>query len=149
MKPPEDKQVKQGNKPTKLEPKAPKLDARPGKVSLPTIDRLRRDEDLDDLDESFDDDDDGFGLEPLPVGPPAADAKPNPVELPAPINPEGGRKQSVEMHRNLFCAHYDECLDEAVKRGWNSFTCLRCAFYHTGKDEAGGVERFATQRRMS
>lgn len=75
------------------------------------------------------------------------DATPNPVELPAPINPEGGRKQSVEMHRNLFCVHYDACLDEAVKRAWNSFTCVRCAFYHTGSEEEDGVQRFATQRR--
>jgi len=75
---------------------------------------------------------------------------PNPVELPTPINPEGARKQSVETHRNLFCQHYDECLDEAVKRGWNSFTCVRCTFYRTtapGGDS--GVERFATQRRVS
>ncbi len=80
---------------------------------------------------------------------PVPEAVPNPVELPAPINPEGGRKQSVEFHRNLFCPHYDECLDEAVKRGWNSFTCLRCSFYHEGREETqdGGVVRFATQRK--
>lgn len=72
---------------------------------------------------------------------------PNPVELPAPINPEGGLRQSVESHRNLFCANYDGCLDEAVKRGWNSFTCVRCALYKTTEEEEDGLERLATQRR--
>ena len=103
-------------------------------------------DDLDDLDLS--DDNPEFEM-PIADGPPPPDAKPNPVALPAPINPEGG-KQSVELHRNLFCIHYDGCLDEAVKAGWNSFTCLRCAFYHSGrKVEEGGVERFATQRRAT
>lgn len=92
--------------------------------------------------------DEDFVLAPATA--PAADARPNPVELPAPINPEGGRKQSVEMHRNLFCLHYDNCLDEAVKRGWNSFSCVRCHHYGVPKEEEkGGVERFATQRRAS
>lgn len=78
---------------------------------------------------------------------PVPEARPNPVELPAPINPEGGRKQSVELHRNLFCSYYDGCLDEAVKKSWNSFTCIRCTFYHDGREPEEGVERFATQRR--
>lgn len=75
--------------------------------------------------------------------------RPNPVELPSPINPEGGRKQSVETHRNLFCGHYDSCLDEAVKHGWNSFTCVRCTFYQAAEEETAGVDRFATQRKAS
>ena len=84
----------------------------------------------------------------LPI--PEMEGRPNPVELQSPINPEGGRKQSVESHRNLFCGHYDACLDEAVKHGWNSFTCVRCSFYRASEEETeGGVERFATQRRAS
>ncbi len=74
-------------------------------------------------------------------------SKPTPTELTAPINPDGGRAQSVESHRNLFCSHYDGCLDEAVKRGWNSWTCTRCPLYKlTGKAD-GGLESYATQRR--
>ena len=45
-------------------------------------------------------------------------AKPMPTELTTPINLEGNRKMSVEAHRNLFCTAYDDCLNEAVKRGW-------------------------------
>jgi len=56
-------------------------------------------------------------------------AKPFPTEMTTPINLEGNKKMSVEAHRNLFCTAYDECLNEAVKRGWNSFTCVRCPNY--------------------
>lgn len=87
---------------------------------------------------------DEFGLPPGPV---STERVPNPVELPAPINAESGLRQSVEAHRNLFCAHYDGCLDNAVKSGWNSFSCTRCAFYETTEEEKDGLERLATQRR--
>jgi len=131
-----------------LPPKPPKPEAKPrsASASKPSF----RDDDLDDLDDAMFEDAD-LDIEPIArtPGAPPPDAKPNPVELPAPINPEGGRKQSVEMHRNLFCVHYDHCLDEAVKKSWNSFTCVRCAFYHTGNEEVGSVERFATQRRQT
>lgn len=79
-------------------------------------------------------------------------SKPYPIELPAPINPEaglGGKGGGVEFHRNLFCAHYDDCLDEAVKRGWNSFSCSRCPLYDQPGEYEGGVESFATQRRWA
>ena len=148
MKPPDDKM----KHPTKPSPAGHRPGPEGRSFKAPAIpsafDQSRLDDDLDDLDDALDFDADGVPFEPAPVITPSADATPNPVELPAPINPEGGKKQSVEMHRNLFCAHYDACLDEAVKRGWNSFTCLRCAFYHTGRED-GSVERFATQRRLS
>src|SRR5436189_272518 len=44
--------------------------------------------------------------------------KPFPTDLPQTINPEAGPKRAgVETHRNLNCHHYDNCLDEAVRRG--------------------------------
>ena len=73
-----------------------------------------------------------------------------PIELTIPIDLEGSRKLSVEAHRNLFCSAYDECLDEAVKRGWNSFTCVRCpnfAIATVSPDHS--IEAFATQRRSA
>lgn len=133
--------VKQGRKPQKPEMKPLKAE---GKPSRPQTARFV---DRDDDDLEMRDLGDDFQLAEPTSAPP--DAKPNPVELPAPINPEGGRKQSVETHRNLFCVHYDSCLDEAVKRGWNSFTCIRCSFYRQTEAEGGGVERFATQRKLS
>jgi len=83
--------------------------------------------------------------------------KPFPTELQATINPEpSGKHSSVEFQRNLFCGHYDDCLDEAVKKGWNSFTCVRCPLYavaegaNMAKDEVRkGIEIYATQRRLA
>jgi hypothetical protein len=70
--------------------------------------------------------------------------KPCPSELTAPINPDRG----VEGHRNLFCTFYDACLDEAVKKGWNSWTCTRCALHALQPEVEGGLESYATQRRL-
>ena len=80
--------------------------------------------------------------------------KPFPTELQSTINPEpSGKHAGVENQRNLFCTHYDECLDEAVKKGWNSFTCVRCPLYSltaaTDKTNKQGIETYATQRRMA
>ena len=76
--------------------------------------------------------------------------KPNPTELEAAINPEAhGRRQSVESHRRLFCCHYDDCLDEAVSRGWNSWTCSQCPLNAMSPKVEGGLEGYATQRRTA
>jgi hypothetical protein len=72
-------------------------------------------------------------------------AKTTPAELTAPINPDRG----VEGHRNLFCPHYDGCLDEAVKKGWNSWTCTRCTLFAMQPQIDGGLESYATQRRLA
>ena len=72
-------------------------------------------------------------------------AEPSPTELAAPINPDRG----VEGHRNLFCSYYDGCLDEAVKKGWNSWSCTRCGLFAAQADVAGGLESYATQRRLA
>jgi hypothetical protein len=87
--------------------------------------------------------------------------KPFPTELQSTINPEpAGKHTSVEFQRNLFCSHYDDCLDEAVKKGWNSFTCVRCACNVVAEDPKNtkqssptkgpgkGIEMYATQRRL-
>jgi hypothetical protein len=77
-------------------------------------------------------------------------AKPVPTELTTPINLEGSRKMSVEAHRNLFCSEYDACLNEAVKRGWNSFTCVRCPNYAIpAVSPDNSIEAYATQRKSA
>jgi|SRR5512139_3890257 hypothetical protein len=72
-------------------------------------------------------------------------SKPTPAELNAPINPERG----VEGHRNLFCGNYDSCLDEAVKRAWNSWTCTRCTLFAIQPQIESSIENYATQRRLA
>jgi hypothetical protein len=71
-------------------------------------------------------------------------AKPCPTELTAPINPDRG----VEGHRNLFCSYYDACLDEAVKKSWNSWTCTHCRLFAMQPEVDVGLEGYATQRRL-
>lgn len=74
--------------------------------------------------------------------------KPCPSDLPSTINPEAGANRAgVESHRNLNCHHYDRCLDEAVRCGWQSFTCIKCPLYALTAPPQMGIEAYATQRR--
>lgn len=74
--------------------------------------------------------------------------KPCPTDLQQTINPEAGPKRAgVEVHRNLNCHHYDGCLDEAVRRGWQSFTCMKCPLAMDMAPPQVGLESYATQRR--
>lgn len=74
--------------------------------------------------------------------------KPCPTDLPQTINPEAGpRRPGVETHRNLNCQYYDTCLDLAVKRGWPSFSCLKCPLNAVTAPPQVGIEAYATQRR--
>ncbi len=76
--------------------------------------------------------------------------KPNPTALETAINPDAqGPKHGVESHRRLFCPHYDDCLDEAVVRGWNSWTCSACELGLVSPEVEGGLEGYATQRRLA
>lgn len=71
--------------------------------------------------------------------------KPTPTELAAPINPDRG----VEGQRNLFCTFYDGCLDEAVKQGWNSWSCVRCPHHAAAPAPEGEIDSYAQQRRLA
>ncbi len=43
--------------------------------------------------------------------------------------------------RNLFCVHYDKCLNQAYIRGWESFNCEGCrAVLADGLDFIKSVE---------
>ncbi len=52
-------------------------------------------------------------------------ALPHPRELPVLIKPDG----EIEQYRNLFCGHYDACLDEAIDHAWTSWTCAGCEYF--------------------
>jgi hypothetical protein len=143
MKPLETKSSKLGMKTSRLGDTVGDAEERRAVSGSGRSSRGRSAADDDELDVEFDEDFE------LPEGEVLAEARPNPVELPSPINPEGRRKQSVESHRNLYCLHYDGCLDEAVKHGWNSFTCVRCSLYSAEKPEESGVGRVVQQRRYS
>jgi hypothetical protein len=71
--------------------------------------------------------------------------KPCPSELVTLINPD----RLLDGQRNLFCVHYDDCLDEAIRQGWNSWCCSRCGLSQVGPGEADSIDAFATQRRFA
>ncbi len=66
---------------------------------------------------------------------------PGPSELKAPIHPD----RRVEEHRNLFCQCYDSCLDEAVAKGWNSWSCSHCQLFAVHA-EPHLVDRFVVRQ---
>lgn len=37
--------------------------------------------------------------------------------------------REIEDHRNESCSHYRECLDEASRKAWPSFSCVACRKY--------------------
>jgi hypothetical protein len=44
--------------------------------------------------------------------------------------------EDVEIHRNLTCDSYAQCLENAVQRGWDGFTCNECPnFLKKGGDK--------------
>ena len=53
-----------------------------------------------------------------------ASPQPNPTVLAGLVQPE-----NVERHRNVFCDHYDHCLDEALRQTWPSWSCERCPMF--------------------
>ena len=68
---------------------------------------------------------------------------PNPTPLSQLIRSEA----TVSGHRNLYCIHYDACLDVAVKLDWDSWSCEKCQLFplHDAPRDFAGV--FATERR--
>ncbi|HSB20934.1 MAG TPA: hypothetical protein VLD85_13055 [Anaeromyxobacteraceae bacterium] len=52
-------------------------------------------------------------------------AVPGPEELKALIKLES----RVEAQRSLYCDRYGSCLDQAVLKGWTSWTCARCPMF--------------------
>ena len=47
--------------------------------------------------------------------------RPHPVRLHRTL-----RLHEVDVHRRLSCTRYLECLDQAARGQWLSFTCVRC-----------------------
>jgi hypothetical protein len=51
--------------------------------------------------------------------------KPHPTELRRAMRADIG----IAEYRNLYCTHYASCIDVAIRKGWNSFSCVRCGFF--------------------
>lgn len=48
----------------------------------------------------------------------------NPTGLAALFDPE-----MVESYRNVLCDQYDDCLDEALRQRWPSWSCEYCQMF--------------------
>ena len=48
-----------------------------------------------------------------------------------PMSPSPSKQigNPVKVSRRVFCAHYQDCLDLAVTRHWDGFTCESCGDY--------------------
>ena len=71
-------------------------------------------------------------------------ANPTPAELKTLIKLDA----CVEEHRNLFCGLYDDCLDEAVEKGWASWTCVRRPMF-ARPQERGQLDRIRERSVLS
>jgi hypothetical protein len=67
---------------------------------------------------------------------------PNPTPLLQLIRSEA----IVSGHRNLYCIHYDACLDVAVKSDWDSFTCEKCSLFSVHDAPREFADPFANER---
>ncbi len=65
---------------------------------------------------------------------------PHPSELKVLIHPG----QHVDEIRSLFCPVYDACLDEALRQGWNSWSCVGCDMF--AHPNARIIDRYAQRR---
>jgi hypothetical protein len=69
--------------------------------------------------------------------------QPNPTPLFQLIRSEA----TVSGHRNLYCLHYDACLDVAVRLDWDSFTCEKCALFDVHDAPRDFAGPYANERR--
>jgi hypothetical protein len=51
------------------------------------------------------------------------------------------------MIRNLYCLHYDACLDVAVKLDWDSWSCEKCPLFAVHEAPREHAGHFAHDRR--
>jgi hypothetical protein len=66
---------------------------------------------------------------------------PNPVSCPE----AAGRGDAA--HRNLYCTHYNDCLQFAARKSWRDWTCQQCALNLGAKPPGAGQWAEARIRR--
>jgi hypothetical protein len=78
-----------------------------------------------------------------PSGSHQVHTQPNPTPLATLIRSEA----TVSGHRNLYCFHYDACLDVAVKLDWDSWSCEKCPLFRVQEQPRSFAGNFANDRR--
>ena len=54
------------------------------------------------------------------------DRAPYPIQF----KPMRSSHPELNEHRSVFCSHYSACLDLALRRGWDDFSCQKCELCH-------------------
>jgi hypothetical protein len=66
---------------------------------------------------------------------------------PSPLSQLIRSETVVSGHRNLYCFHYDSCLDVAVKCDWDSWSCEKCSLFRIEEEPRDHANSFANDRR--
>ena len=82
---------------------------------------------------------------PVPICFPGASVTHHPN--PSPLSQLIRSETVVSGHRSLYCFHYDGCLDVAVKKDWDSWSCERCALFQAESGPRDHATSFANDRR--
>jgi hypothetical protein len=56
-------------------------------------------------------------------------------------------ENAADAHRCFACPAYSTCLDESVREGWESFSCLQCGLATRFNVPVEDPRSFANQRR--
>jgi hypothetical protein len=70
-----------------------------------------------------------------------SNARPNPA--PAPLPAPGSGEPPFRQHS---CVHYDSCLDLAILKHWESWTCAECEAFEMSPREVEIIESIKARR---
>jgi hypothetical protein len=68
---------------------------------------------------------------------------PNPVKC-KPVNME---KKNPSESRSIYCSFYSGCIDVALKKDWENFSCTQCPHY--GKSDTPSASTYANNQPPS
>jgi hypothetical protein len=71
----------------------------------------------------------------VPQGVVGAGATPQPMEAKQSLRPE-----CAPDNRNVYCPSYGACVDTAIRKGWEGFSCAECPLY--ARDNRPQAEQF-------
>jgi hypothetical protein len=68
----------------------------------------------------------------------------NPPPFPIELKALKSCQAELNEQRNVFCPQYSGCLNAALARGWEDFSCRECAFF--SRDTAPTAAAYALQQ---
>lgn len=71
---------------------------------------------------------------------------PNPTAMKAPARITATGEVDADTYRNTGCGSYGACLDTALRKGWENFTCAKCPYFTTARAAAPKLEDYMRQQ---